>query len=167
MPVDQTCGLVYPWPTPPDTYQQAIIKAATFSYPWSRRDSEIEFLVLTSATDKSWNTADFLVDNPPGEYWSPPRFWSPEPQSLTPHPDFEPYPDRQNPKIFTISKATITALAVVPIYVKNGIQYCMTRQLGQTTTYVKQNQDKYIYIDNISTTTSSPIFATIVVEFFK
>jgi hypothetical protein len=181
-PVDQTCGHVYAWPTPPDTYQQATIKAATFSYPWSQRDSKIEFLVLTSSTDTTFGTSTFSIDNPPGEYWSPePQYWHPKPQSLTSQPNFEFYsdtpkkeivsfdPDTRKKKIFySTGQAPIAALALVPIYVQSGIQYCMTTQLTQAySDYIKQSPDKRTYVSNFSTTASSPIFATIVVEFLK
>jgi len=167
-PMQPNCPKTFPWPTTTTgtttttSYPSARIEGARFTYPKIRNLAPIvRFLVLTSPKATN-NPLNFFVDNPPGQYWAPIQQDHDSPPSGK--YQYSPYPNDSNPKKFQYAdEPPVAAFALAPIYVDAGLQYCMVQQLTTT----RLQSDQYVITQDFGTTDYSPVFATIIITFFK
>lgn len=155
-PLDDSCGHAYAWP---EGYSQATFQVARFRLPEHNRTvPDVRFLFFSSTNANSWSAITFLADNTPANYWAPARA-----QEFSATPAFDTYP--------TIFKNTPdnknAMLAVVPIYVEGGVEYCLQKQLLYTQLVQTKTETKTVHTEQMGTTTISPAFATLQVQFLK
>jgi hypothetical protein len=144
-------------------YQAVNVSASAFAYSRPDLTGSIRFLVTTSYTSESWAPAEFTVDNLPASFWTVPS----EPFSAK--PNLTPYPKKIEANFASQKGADgkvtkpLAAVAVIPIFLQGGKQYCLVNQLSET----YEDKDTRRIVQQLGTLPSSPVFATIQFEFQK